>query len=429
MGATLTTVLPLLREHYRDNITEIFFTIDKYTSPILVAMESKSMSEEGYGRGFVTPVEYGEGSSVSATFSVAQGISQAATTGSTVLSDRWVTQAMKVEGTAQWSRDALKGAQGDSGLFDVMSREMDSKIARMRQRLAICAVEGGWGRVGTLSAVAATTLTFASTSVLNRIQVGDRLVAAAAEGTGNILTFGADGIATVSAINPDTGVVTVTCTGSDVTAGGGQAWTATSVIFFYGDRSTTAAAQLVPAGLRGWINASATGAWMGVTRTGIPQLLGYNQDATGLDHPTALIRAVNKLQKFASVKPDAIYTSSEDYATLSVNKDATKIVEVKLGKYEIAFGGVAVNTNLGPVPVIPDMLLEQGTAYAGPFGDKKFAPFLAHNDDLINVDDVDGNEITRLASDTAYEMRLYFRGGIICPAPGKFITITNLPTS
>jgi hypothetical protein len=74
-------------------------------------------------------------------------------------------------------------------------------------------------------------------------------------------------------------------------------------------------------------------------------------------------------------------------------------------------------------------MVAQGQAWIGAFKNEKFCPFLAHNNDLVNVDDIDGNEIRALAGSASLEMRLYFRGAIICPAPGKFGVVYNLPTT
>ena len=427
MGATLATVLPMLREHYHDAITEIFYTSDKAINPILASMESKSM-DDGLGRGYIVSVEYGMGASVGADFSVAQGISQGAVAGNSALRDRWIVQATTINATAQWTRDSMLAAQGKGAdeLFDVMQREMDSKILKVRQRLALCAVEQGWGRVATASAVANPTFT-CSTSSCNRFNIGDRLVGCDTIASNNFLTLAGVPTVRVISIDPDTGVVG---TSLDPSAGGAQAWTGTTVVFNAGDREDSdTPTQMVPAGLAGWIPSTApTGAWMNITRTGIPELCGHRIDATGLDHAQAIIRATNRLLKYGS-KADVCYMSPEDYAILCADKDATKVVAVELGKFKIGFDGVSVGTAAGNVPVVPDAMLEQGTAYIGPFGDKKFAPFMAHNNDLVNIDNIDGLDIRALAASTAFEMRLYFRGAIALPAPGKFAVINTLPSS
>lgn len=416
MGATLTTVLPMLKEHYRDSITDIWFEADKTITPFMASMESKAM-DDGMGRGYVIPVQYSMGGSVSQTFSTAQGISQGSTGGHAASRDRWIVQASTTDATAQWTRDAMLGAKGADELFDVMQKEMDAKIAKIRKKVAQFGWEGGYGRIGTMTAVGSSTITL-PTSVINRLEVGDFINASATESGALYSTD-----VYVTQINPDTGVVTVS---ADV-SGGGYTWGATAVVFGAGDH--TDSTLTTPIGMRGWVPAAApTGAFCNITRTGIPALTGYRYSASGLDHSTALIRAAQRQFQFGS-KPSVGFLSAEDYGTLTCDKESVKTVSMVLGKYEIGFDAFPLNTPSGVVKIVPDALMEQGTAWMGPFDDKNFAPFLIHNDDLVNIDNIDGLDVARLASSTAFEMRLYFRGAIAVPAPGKFICISSLPSS
>lgn len=421
MGATLSQVLPLLREHYHDNITEIFFKADKSTTPIMAAMEAKSM-DDGLGRQFVVPIEYGLGSSAGGTFSIVQAKAQGTSVGSAALRDRWLGSATVIDAVAYWARDSILAAKGPDELFDVMASEMDAKIWLVKKKLSMYAVEQGWGRVGTISAVSATTVTI-GTDEINRLDIGDVVVASATIAS-NLLRATANTGATVTGVNPDSGVVTID---TDTTA----TWAAGDILFFYGDRQDSATpAQLVPAGMGGWVPVAAPGstAWFNINRQNNPNLGGHRVAANGADHATTFIRTVNRLLQYGS-KADIGYVSPQDYSILCSDKDATKTVEITLGKYGIGFDGVSVATNAGRCPTVPDAMKGQGSAWFGPFSDKKYAPFMAHNGDLVNVDDIDGNEIVRNATSTNFEMRLYFRGQIFVPAPGKFAVSTGLPNT
>ena len=425
MGATLTQVLPLLREHYHDNITEIFFKADSTTTPIMAGMESKSM-EDGLGRQFVVPIEYGLGSSASSTFSVAQGKAQGTTVGSAALRDRWVGSASVIDAVAYWARDSILAAKGADELFDVMAREMDSKIWLVKKRLATCAVEQGYGRVGTIVAAPTSTTITIGTDEINRLDIGDEIVASADIGTSALRATLNTGVR-VTGINPDSGVVTLS---GDVTAGGG-AWQNGDIVFFYGDRHDNAPPTVqLPIGLGGWIPVTAPGSttFFNINRQNNPNLGGHRVAASGRDHATTFISTANRLFQYGS-KADIGYTSPQDYSVLCADKDATKTVEIKLGKYEIGFDGVSLATLAGRVPIVPDAFTEQGQGWFGPFSDKRYAPFMAHNDDLVNIDDIDGNEIVRNATSTNFEMRLFFRGQFFVPAPGKYAICTGLPSS
>lgn len=427
MAATLTQVLPLLKEHYHKNITEIFFTADKSISPILAAMEAKSMND-GLGRNYIVPIEFGLGGSASATFSVAQSKAQGSTTGSAALRDRWVVDAETVDAVAVWTRDAMLAAMGKGAqeIFDVMDREMKTKIMLIRKRLCQAAVEQGFGRVGTISAVTAApdTITI-SPSEVNRVDVGDNLVAAEFHTTGVLRSATA---LIVTGWNPDTGLINLSA--SPVALG----WAVNDTVFFEGDRENAASPnKLMPTGLGGWIPAVAptSATFFGVNRLNTPQLGGHRIAAGTLDHAAALIRMANRLYKYGS-KPDLCYVSAEDFAVLQADKDATKIVEIggtKIGKYDIGFDSIGLMTHSGTVPVVVDAMMPQGNAWMGMFKDQRYCPFLAHNDDLVNIDNIDGNEIRALAGSTSLEMRLYFRGAMIVPAPGRFGIVTGLPAA
>jgi hypothetical protein len=51
---------------------------------------------------------------------------------------------------------------------------------------------------------------------------------------------------------------------------------------------------------------------------------------------------------------------------------------------------------------------------------------MVHNRDVVNIDNKDGRDFLRLAGSASYECRMYFRGNIVVPAPGKFAVIYNL---
>lgn len=419
MATTLATSLPLLREHLHKNITQMWVEYDKQLSPTLAGMESRGL-DDGGGRGYVVPIETTMGSAVGPTFGTAQALAQGTASGSTPGRDRWVCQHTEVHAMAYWSRAAMLAAEskGAGEVFDLLEREIGAATGRLKKRMAHAAVEQGYGRIGTISAVTSTTVTIGA-STINRVSVGDELVAAAAHTTGALRSAT---MLRVDGWDPDTGIMTMS---ADPTALG---WAANDTVFFDGYRNTTT--PLMPFGLGAWVPGAAptSTTFCGINRLGNPDLGGHRVSATGLDHASAFIRAANRAFKYGT-KMDAIYCSPEDYEILSADKDATKTIQIGVGKYEIAFDGVTVNTHAGACPVIPDVMYEQGTAWGGPWKSERFAPFIAHNDDLVNIDDIDGLQFTRAATSTNFEMRLYFRGQIIVPAPGKFTCITSLPSA
>jgi hypothetical protein len=187
-------------------------------------------------------------------------------------------------------------------------------------------------------------------------------------------------------------------------------------------------------GLSAWVpfvKPSSGETFEGVIRDGITELVGLRYDATasGLTHAQVLIQAAAKMQQYGT-HADAFYLSGQDFALLCRDSDAVKIMEMEVGERNIGFKGVNVlGGPKGVVPVLPDYTIEQGNFYGGPWNSKENAPRLKHDMELVNTDNFDGLEFMRNKDDTGYEQRLFSRGAIIVPAPGKFLAGTGLPTS
>lgn len=422
MASTLTTVLPELLEHARQDVENIFFNPDDALTPLMASMDSKS-ENDGAGTGYKVRFMYSKGSSVSADFAAAQAISAGATGGHAALGNAWVIQAKNIEATAEWTRDTLKAGEGNpDDTFDIMATEMDAKIAKIRQRIAICGWESGYGRVATMSAVGNPTITIPS-HCANRLEVGDFLVASSSA-TGALRNSGT--AVDIIGIGDDVSGTTTITMSADISAGP-HSWGATDTIFQKGDHVDSTIT--CPVGMAGWVPTTApSGAFFGVTRTGIPQLCGTRRSYSGKDHSTALILAAG-VQMKNGIKSSEAYLSAEDFGVLTCDKESVKTVAINLGKYQIGFDAFPLLTPNGVVKVLPDIYMEQGTFWMGPFSNKKFAPFLIHNDNLVNVDDTDGNTIRAKYNSTNLEMRLFFRGGIGMVFPGAFHCGTGLASS
>lgn len=423
MSQTLTSVLPLYKEHHNDTIAEVFHNSEGI-SPLLSCFDSKP-HKDGAGRNFIQMVQYSVGAVASATFSVSQTKAQGTTTGSGPGQTRFEIPAVKLEGVAVVTRDAIDAAEGKSAkeMFDVLDNSIKLGTLDIRNQLAYQVCERGWGRIGTITAVSSTTITL-HPSVVNRLEIGDDLIGAAAETSGNARSATTS---RVTAINSDTGVVTMSVDPTSLS------WAAGDVVSRSGNRDAVSSgtpAKLCVAGVRAWLDhTTASDVIFGVTRTGIEKLTGYRVDCTNLTISDALLKMASKLHKNGSGDSDIVFISSEDFFTLAADKDVTKNIEIKLGgKYEIGFSGIGV---LGPngkmIKVIADAYLESGQCYMGPWNSSEFRPFFFYNGPaLINIDDKDGNTMTRMASATSYEIRLYFRGNAVMPAPGKFAVGYNL---
>jgi hypothetical protein len=411
-------VLTQIKEHYANDIYKILFEDGKTTSPVLAMCEAKAI-KDGFGRKFVTRVVTHEGSAVAANATIADTIVNDGSAGGRPGRERWETSAVSMDSPFAFDRDEVDAIEGKSAdeQFDV----------RIRNILAEQLSGKGWGCLAVTTAQSATGFTV-NPAYINRFPVGARLVASVSEDTDVLLNSAAQLI--VTAVNPATGVVTTSA--NPVTS-----WANNAVLYIFRagmrvstDPSAAESAKMCITGLEGWINPDST-TFMGVTRTGNPNLTGFAVDCTGMTTSEGLIAGADRMFSFGR-PAKIILCSGTSWKLIQQDYDATKVVQVSLGDYKIGFSGYKLATVFGDAVVVPDPFIAPGTAYVGPFDDKKWGPKLYHTGSkLVNLDDLDGNQFQRSATAGArtYKGQFYFRGNLVLPAPGMYAKLSNLPTS
>lgn len=438
----VTSIYNQVQEHQNANIIDLWIKAEQKINPVLATFEAKS-EDDGEGRGFITRVAISTGTSANPSFAKAQAKASGSTTGNSAVNGRWVSHAKTLEVVAQWTRKAMNVARGEptgAAVYDVIARERESKIVLARHRLAVFAIEKGWGRVATVvsrstDAWNAGGLSFTvSPSEVNRFRKGDDIVFSSAE-SGAVLR--SDTAWTVSGTEPSTGTVTVEARSTNTPYGDGVR--VGDTVFWDGYTGNTASAaattKLCPEGLLAWVPTAVPTdtTFNGLDRRYQYELNGLRIDAssgTQLDHASAFLEMAALSQQYGT-ELHAIYTSVADMKLLCRNKDAIKtMAQYQAGKYLVGFKGVEVlGGQDGSIPVIADAYIPQGYAWGGPWNDTDLGPKLKHVRNLINTDNADGNEFLRLASSTGYEQRMYFEGAMIMPAPGKYVCCKGLPTS
>ena len=448
MGATFTVgdlggVFSQVMEHQNRDIVDIW---TQAIDPLLAAFEAQS-SNDGLGRAFITRVEYDTGVSANAQYTLANDIATSTDLGAAALRGRWSTNAAKIEAIAMWDRDSMLAAVGDGPgeVVDIVTRERKAKIAYVRHLLSIMAAERGWGRISTISVIASGQNYFTvPLSEVSRFRIGMRVVFGATEATGTLR--GTDGAGdqsgwgnawTVSGTVPQTGKVVLETRTAD---GNTSPYDTDAVrngdtVFIQGFRQNTASPTAqCPIGMRGWVDPSGVPSgetsFMGLNRQNIWQLSGITMDASAgaLSIADALIEG-NMLAEQYDTEIDTWMVSVYDYATLVRDKERVKLVSLNIGPYSVGFDGVEVLGGKGKVRVTPSRYISQGICWGGPFNSAEFGPMLKHNGELVNTDNADGNEYLRMPTSTAFQQRLFFRGAMVIPGPGKFVTISNLPTT
>jgi hypothetical protein len=448
MGATFTindlgSTFSQVMEHQNKDITDIW---TQSVDPLLAAFEAQS-SNDGLGKAFITRVEYDTGVAANANFALAQALAESTDLGNAALRGYWSTNAAKVEAVAAWDRDSMLAAVGDGPgeTFDVIARERKAKIAYVRHLLSIFAAERGWGRISSVSTINSGQAYFTvPLSEVSRFKKGMKIVFGATEATGTLRGSDGAGIQvgwgnawTVSGSIPQSGRVTVSQRASDSATSpyDADAVRANDVVFLQGFRQNTASpVRQCPIGMKGWVDPSGVDAgetsFQGLDRRNTWQLSGITMDASavGGSAADALIEAGMFAEQY-DTEIDAFMISVYDYATLVRDKERVKTVALNIGPYSVGFDGVEVLGGKGKVKVVPSKYITQGTFWGGPFNSAEFGPMLKHNGELVNTDNADGNEFLRLATSTGFEQRLFFRGAMIIPGPGKYIVGYNFPTT
>ena len=432
-GADLTAVRDALHEHYTGKtLVDIFFTADKNVAPIMAMLDAEADTGEGFGRKLVTPIVFGTGESVGADLTKVQAKAASATVGASALYGRWEQDPVTVSGTAQWAREAMDAAIGKSSgeTFKVMTSEMDLKILAMRNQWAYHAVGDGTGALAPTVLAAGSNYIQVGTDVVNRFHRGMDITACPYPVTSTcyVDTAGAQRKLGVTGTDPNTGYVYLdgnptTNSGSELPWATGAAGTG-AVVFNYNNRVAGALTYILPQGLKAWLpGATVTdgSAFNGITRNGISELAGLTCDCSSLEPEDAFLKTLKMLFTQAGVKASALFCSANDYTSFVSGKDKSKIVQISLGKYEIGFEGMTVQSLAGNVPVVPDAMLPDGEFYAGPWDDGKVKPRLTYTGDLVQIDNKDGLDFRLVAGSAAYQMQLYSRGNISFPGPGKFI--------
>lgn len=418
MGADQTAVSAALKEHYAKNMAKVLWD-DPQLTPAMGIIEKRSGKYDAGGRKFVQPIQYGDGSSVSATFSTAQSKAQGTTTGSSNLYTRWECSAAEVNAVALWSRAVIDQIQGESAFFDLAQAEMDGKMRAIRRDMAKFFWGNGYGALGTITAVTSTTITVALDRV-NRFDVGDDLVASATDGGGVLRSATTSN---VTQIDPDTGILTM---GVDPTS---LLWAAGDSIFRAGDRQNVASpVQLKYFGMDAWIPSSAPGSTLfnAVNRQGVWQLGGLRSNAAGKSIKKGILDAANKLFNFGGTKVTHCFMNTDDFGALCDQLDNTKHIAVAAREFNISFAGIElIGAQGGAIKVLPDPFIPRSNAWMGDFQNGDNAYFIYSND-FVSIDDHDGNIFLRSASTTTYECRMYFFGNLVVAAPGRFIRVTNV---
>lgn len=309
---------------------------------------------------------------------------------------------------ASIEHEAIRASESNADAFvRYATMEIDGAIHSLKRSLAVAMYRDGTGSIGTLNADpgTGTTFTLATTSDITNFEVGMDVVFAA--DAASALRSG--GSRTISGVNRETGVVTVSAA-IDAAVG------SSDLVFQAGDY-TAADDVLKLRGLDAWLPSSAPSstAFFGVDRSVDPTRLGgVRYDGSSLPIEEALIGGASLVAREGG-SPDFCFMDFESYRDLEKALGSKAVYDkVVSADANVGFKALTIHGPRGPIQVIPDQNCSANVAYllqldTWSLNSLGMAP---------QILDLDGNSMLRESSADAYEVRCGFYGNVACSAPG-----------
>lgn len=403
MSETSASYAALLKSWYTD---ERVRNLTYQNNPLFALMEHY---EEFYGNSLPIPIIYGDPQGASHTFATA-----VTNKGSTATKSFALT-TVEDYSLASISRKVIKQSENKKGAWMPAAKaNIDGALHTAKRRCAINMYRGSSGSIGQLSATSGvtTSLTLADTNTVTNFEVGQVLVLSTADGGGTVKT----GTTTVTAVNRDTGVLTVSPSVATFSAVGAV----NDYIFVQGDY------DLGFNGLAGWIPSSAPGAtsFYGVDRSVDPvRLGGVRYDGSALPVEEALIEICSRVGREGG-NVSHIFVNNAQFRNLMKSlgsKVQRTDVEVNA---KISFQGVELYHDQGKAIVLPDPNCQSTIGWALQLDTWK----LYSTGPAIDIFDRDNDqEMLREATADSYEVRCGGYMSVATCAPG-FNGRVTLPT-
>lgn len=404
MGLDLTSFEFAMKQLYTDAAVRKLVYKDNPLHALLPKYENAT------GENIPTPLLYGNPQARSATFSVAK--SQSASANSKGV--KFLVTRAKDYAIATVDGETMKASANDPGAFmSAASTEFDGALNSLTRSLAVSEYGDGSGAIGQIVAEpaegATTVVTLTDPEAITNFEVGQVLNLYAALTGGSVKT--SDGSAsnlTVSAVNRDTGVITLNATYS---ASGTIA--AGDYLFCQGDRG------LKIKGLAAWLPAVAPTAgdnFFGVDRSAdVTRLSGVRFDGTGMPIEDALVQGIRRAER-EGAKISHIMVNYKRWAELEISL-GSKVIYTDASSQEVAdvgFRGIRIQGSKNFVNVIADMNCPDNVAYALQMDTWQLLS-LGRAVDFIEDD---GKKILRQNDADGVEARMAYYAQLRCFAPG-----------
>lgn len=352
------------------------------------------------GKNLPIVINYGNPMGRSATFATAQSNKTASK-----ITDFVLTRA-KDYAVASIDNETLEASKGNNAAFmEAATTEIDGAIHSCARSLAVALYRTGSGSIGQVTTGGTgTSITLLNIDDVTNFEVNMEIAFDDADGGGTIKT----GTVTVTAVNRDTGVLTVDAM-SAIAGGSGTA--NSDYIFVAGDYDAKVK------GLLAWIPSTAPDdtAFFSVNRSvDVTRLGGIRFDGSAMPIEEALIGAASRVAREGG-KPDVCFINYSKYADLEKSLGSkVQYVDLKVNA-EIGFRGILINGPRGPIKIVPDQNCPSDRAFMLQLDTWK----LYSLGKAPRILDTDGLKMLRESTSDSVEIRVGYYAQLGCVAPGK----------
>lgn len=399
MALDVSTYTPLLKEYYTSQRIEHMV----YKDNPLLAMVPKM--ENFGGIALPIPIIHGHNQRRSHDFATAKANT------STTKSKRFLLERTEDYAFASISNQVMKASRDDVGAFlEAATTEIDGAIHTATRSLAISLFRSGSGSIGQVANTSFATADLQLTVVddVTNFEVDQILQFDSVDGGGTPHA----GTLTITAINRDTGVITLSANLSTISG-----IATNDFIFTSGDYDGKIS------GLAGWLPSTAPTSgdnFFGVDRsTDVTRLAGLRIDASGQPLEEALVTALNKVSREGG-RPDVIFMSYEKFTELEHSLGSKRDYANIDINANIGFRGLRIYGPKGEVKVIADQNCPSDKAYILQMDTWK----LYSLDKAPHIVESDGLKMLRETNADAVEVRIACYAQLGCTAPGYNAVVT-----
>ncbi len=394
---SMTAFDAMLKELYPGKTPE---NVAIRTHPFLSMVQKKDDFE---GDNLVCPVYYGMPAGRSRTFATAQ------TNAATSESIKWNMTQVADYGVVLIDALAVRASRSNRGAFvNARKMEIDLILKQLGNSASHAMYRSGFGELGTLDADPGTGTTFvlANNDDARFFEINMRLIVSANQ-SGQ--TSRAGGSRTVTAIDEDTGTITVS-------AAIDASWQVGDFIHVEGDPDVTSGGIQKIAGLSAWLPLAPPGAtaFFGVDRSVHPTRLGGQRINTPANSIEENILELAEEVVRQGGRPTHCFIGHTAFTNLVKGLGSKIEYDGGGGNADFGFATVTLWTSGGPVKVYPDPDCPGNRGYV-----LQMDTFTLHHlDGFPHIDTLDGNSALRRSTADGIEVRTRYWANLVCNAPG-----------